>query len=93
MDFWRAMKVSTTYQAIIEEGRQEGQALEARRLLLRVGDDRFGTGPTPEQRALIESVTDPDRLEDLVIRAGHVGTWDELLAALPAEAPSARQQG
>ena len=75
------MKESTTYQAIKEEGRQEE---EARRLVLRVGEDRFGTRPSPEQRAIIDAITDPDRLEVLVIRAGHVGSWDELMASLRA---------
>jgi hypothetical protein len=71
----RAMKESTTYQAIKAEGRLE----EVRRLLFRVGEERFVTGPTPEQQAVIEAITDADRLEELVIRTLHVGTWAELL--------------
>jgi predicted transposase YdaD len=91
----RAMKESTTYQAIIaegrEEGRQEGRLEEVRRLLLQVGEDRFRRGPTPKQEEIIEAITDPDRLEELVIRAGHVGTWSELLEQ-PAPPRSRRKR-
>jgi hypothetical protein len=80
------MKESTTYQAIKEEGRVE----EVRRLLLRVGEDRFGTGPTPEQQALVERIPEAGRLEDLVIRTGHVGTWAELLEQ-PGPPPAPRR--
>lgn len=85
-----AMKESTTYQAIKAEGRLE----EVRRLLLRLGADRFGTEPTTEQEAVIESITEPDRLEALVIRTGHVGTWTELLeqSAPPPASPQARRK-
>jgi hypothetical protein len=93
------MRESTTYQAIVEEGRVEGRVEgraegrleEGRRLLLRVGEDRFGAGPTPEQRAVIDVMTDADRLEDLVIRAGHVASWAELLEQ-PAPARATRRR-
>ena len=87
----RAMKESTTYQAIKEEGRlegrqegrlegrEEGRREEVRRLLLRLGKLQFGTSPTPEQETMIEAITETDRLEELLLRAGRVGTWIELL--------------
>jgi hypothetical protein len=80
------MKESTTYQAIKEEGRLE----EVRRLLLRVGEDRFGRAPAPEQKVVIGAITDPDRLETLVIRTGHVRNWTELLEQPGAPPPSPR---
>jgi hypothetical protein len=84
MEAW--MKESTTYQAIKAKGRLE----EVLRLLLRVGEDRFGTAPTPEQQALVEGITDAGRLEDLVIRTGHVNSWAELLEQrLPSPTPRA----
>jgi len=83
------MKESTTYQAIKAEGCEEGRLEADRRMLLRVGEDRFGTGPTPEQEAAIAAMTDPDRLEALVLRAGHVGSWAELLSP---PAPRARRK-
>jgi hypothetical protein len=73
----RAMKESTTYQAILEEG-----ALAAvRRTLLRLGEDLFGGPPAPDQQAAIAAITDEGRLEDLIVRAVHVASWSELLAA------------
>jgi hypothetical protein len=87
----RGMKESTTYQAIMEEGRQEERPAEARRVLLRVGEDRFGTGPTPEQRTILEAITDANRLEDLVVRACHVGSWAELLEQEPPPAAPPRR--
>ena len=90
----RAMKESTTYQAIKEEGREEGRLEEVRRLLLRLGEDRFGSGPTPEQEAIIRAIGTPDRLEELVIRTGHVATWTELLEqpVNPPASPRARRK-
>jgi predicted transposase YdaD len=73
----RAMKESTTYQSIMQEGRVE----EARRILLRVGQDRFGDPPGPEQQSALDAITDAARLEELVVRAGHVASWSELLTA------------
>jgi predicted transposase YdaD len=81
----RAMKESTTYQAIKEEGRLE----EVRRLLLRLGVDRFGREPAPQEQAVLEALTDPDHLENLVIRTAHVCSWAELLEQ-PRPSPSPR---
>jgi hypothetical protein len=72
----RAMKESVTYQAVVEEGRQE----EARRILLRLGADRFGDPPTADQLGTLDAITDADRLGDLAVRALRVGNWAELLA-------------
>jgi len=78
-----AMKESTTYQAILEEGRQEGfrkgRQEGLRRLLLRSGTDHFGTGPSQEQQVALEAITDPEKLEELALRTPHVGSWAELL--------------
>jgi len=88
-----AMEESTTYQAILEKGRQKGYQMgleegrqeerpaEARRLLFRFGARRFGTGPSPEQQAVLEAITDPEKLEELALRTDHVGSWAELLAS------------
>lgn len=69
------MEESVTYQAIIEKG----QPKEASRLLLRLGQVRFG--PPPEKaRKTIESMTELDHLERLSERLVQVAGWDELLA-------------
>jgi predicted transposase YdaD len=54
----RAMKESTTYQAILEEGRAEGE----RRGLMLLGTERFGP-PGPRTRAAIDAIHSVERLE------------------------------
>lgn len=81
-------RASSTYQAIVEEGRVD----EAARLLLRVGEDRFGREASPEQRAVIDLIADKERLEDLVIRACHAGSWCELLGAEVPARQARREQ-
>jgi hypothetical protein len=78
------MKESVTYQAIMDEGRQD----EARRLLLRLGSARFGGAPAAEQLRTLEAITEVSRLEDLVVRVSQVGNWGELLAIVAPPPPS-----
>jgi len=68
------MKESSTYQAILEEG----EAKEARKMLLLMGREQFGE-PSAKIVALLDAVTDLDRLEALVLRLLQVKTWEELL--------------
>jgi hypothetical protein len=70
------MKESVTYQAILEEG----EANEARKMLLLMGSDRFGE-PSEKIAAHLDAETDLGRLESLAIRLLHVKTWEELLGA------------
>jgi predicted transposase YdaD len=72
----RAMKESSTYQAILDEGRAEG----VRRVLLLLGGKQFGP-PDARTRAAIEAITTPDRLERLTERLLDVSSWEELLAS------------
>jgi hypothetical protein len=76
------MKESVTYQAILEEGEAmgeaKGKAAEARKMLLLLGRDRFGEPPA-KIVALLDAVTELDRLEALMLRLLHVKTWEELL--------------
>jgi hypothetical protein len=78
------MRESTTYQAVLKEGREEGR-IEGRvageqRLLLRLGTKRFGE-PDAATIAAIEAIQDIDRLDALGERIVDMGiqTWDELL--------------
>ncbi|HEX8203516.1 MAG TPA: hypothetical protein VF590_23775 [Isosphaeraceae bacterium] len=79
----RGMRESVTYQAILEEGeakgRAEGRAEEAKRMLLRVGQKRFGP-PGAAILAVIEAIAEPERAEALTERALDVSGWEELLA-------------
>jgi predicted transposase YdaD len=86
----RKMRDSTTYQAILDEGRAEGEirgraegeikgrAEEARRLLLRLGRKHLGD---PEQavEAAVRAITDVERLELLAERITEVSSWLDLL--------------
>jgi hypothetical protein len=76
----RGMKESVTYQAILEEGRNEGSVAEAKRLLLLLGTTRFGP-PDASVRTRIERIDDVERLEQLTVRLLVVSNWDELLAS------------
>lgn len=86
----RTMRESTAYQAILDEGRAEGEikgraegeikgrAEEARRLLLRLGRKRWGD-PDPAIEATVRAITDVERLELLAERISEVASWQELL--------------
>ena len=86
------MKESSTYQAIVEEGRLEGvtqgRAEGMRNLLLAQGEAQFGQ-PDEQTRASILEIADVERLQELGKRVLHVRTWRELLA----QAPPRRQNG
>jgi hypothetical protein len=69
-----AMKESVTYQAIL----REGEANEARKLLLLQGRSRFGE-PPPEAMAALDAVTDVSRLEELGVRLLQASSWQDLL--------------
>ena len=77
------MKESTTYQAILEEGKAEGEAKgkaeEARRMLLLLGREQLGE-PSAKIVARLDAVTDLSQLEALGLRLLHVKTWEELLS-------------
>ena len=83
------MKESVTYQAILAEGiakgRAEGEVLglvrEAQKILLRNGRRRLGP-PDVSTVARIESLTDVDRLENLIEQAEKATSWAELLSGL-----------
>ncbi len=81
-----SMKESSTYQAILAEGRAEGQregmttgaVAEAKKLLRVVGDDAFGP-PDKQTAARIEQLNDLTRLEELARRLRTARSWQELL--------------
>ena len=85
------MEDSVPYQAIVRRGEAKGEAMdrirEARRLLLRLGERRFGP-PTREVVAAIEAITDLAVAEALADRLLDVSSWEELVA--PHEGPGSR---
>ena len=89
----RAMKESSPYQAILEEGQEigrvEGQkvgrivgkAEEARAILLRLGHKRFGD-PNPAIQAVLEGLSEVETLETLIDQILEVESWGDLLNRL-----------
>ena len=77
------MRESSTYQAILdegrEEGREEGALREARKLLLRMGQRKFGA-PEPAAEAAVQAIADLDRLERMSDRIFDATSWPDLLA-------------
>jgi hypothetical protein len=86
----RAMKESTTYQAILAEGaamgeakgeargEARGKAEEAKKLLLLLGGKRFGA-PEGPAAAAVDALTSVEHLERLVVRLEEASGWEELL--------------
>jgi predicted transposase YdaD len=76
----QTMHESTTYQAILREGRNEGRIAEAQRILLRQGTKRFRK-PNSTTAAALEAIQDIDRLEALGERIldPDLQGWDDLL--------------
>lgn len=76
------MRESTTYQSILaegrSEGRSEGRAAEARGILLRLAEKRFGA-PSVAVSAAIQAISPVERLEQMIERVLEVESWDELL--------------
>jgi predicted transposase YdaD len=84
------MKESSTYQRIVAEGLAEGRTQglaqgrveEARRFLLVLGEDKFGSADG-QTRAAIDAISDVERLEALWKGVRGAASWQELLG-LPA---------
>jgi hypothetical protein len=76
----KILKDSSSYRLLERLIRVE----EARSILIGLATDRFGE-PTEPQKALLDGITDHDRLVRLCKKVGSLSTWDELLAS---ESPS-----
>jgi hypothetical protein len=94
-----SMKESSTYQAILQEGRAEGMAqglaqgrvAEARKVLRLQGEDAFGP-PDARTAAALERLDDLARLEALLKRIRTAASWQELLGQPPPSRRSGRRQ-
>ncbi len=87
----RTMKESSTYQAILAEGRTEGRIegrtegrIEGRiealqKTLLRLGRQQFHNPPSEAVQAAIQAIQDEGRLERMTDRLLTVSSWQELL--------------
>jgi predicted transposase YdaD len=74
----RVMRESDTYQAILDEGREEGEVRGIQRALLNLGRDLLGE-PDEATRSSLKALTDLDRLDRLSVRLPKVSSWQELL--------------
>jgi predicted transposase YdaD len=76
------MKESVTYQAIVAEGRVEGLRMgrieEARKILLELGQERFGKAAPPPVRARIMKSEDVALLERLTHGLFRAKSWQDL---------------
>ena len=88
------MQESTTYQAILKEGRHEGRIAGEQQLLIRQGTKRFGN-PDDPTLAAIEAIRSIDRLEALGERIvdPEVRDWKSLLSASTRALGSESYQG
>jgi predicted transposase YdaD len=75
----RAMRESSGYQLILDEGREEGALREARKILLRQGRRKFGP-PEPAVEAAVQAIADLSRLERMSDRIFDATSWPDLLA-------------
>ncbi len=71
-----AMRESSTYQAILNQGRVE----EARNILLRLGRLRRFGEPDPTELAALTAISDTERLEAMADRILTAASWQDLLA-------------
>jgi hypothetical protein len=82
-----SMKESSTYQAILEEGRNEGRTegavSEAKKVLRLQGDPVFGA-PDARTAALIDRLSDLAQLEEVLTRVRTANSWQELLGPTPS---------
>lgn len=85
------MKESSTYQAILEEGRSEGALAEAKKLLRALGSRRFGE-PDSQTVAAIERIGELALLEDLCNRLDSARSWQELLRPTVAGSRQGRRR-
>jgi hypothetical protein len=82
------MEESTTYQAIVRKSR----LAEARKLVFLIGEDHLGP-PSDAVTAAINGLQDLEQLEQLVKRAPHVASWQELLGTPPRRRRNGRRGG
>ena len=75
----RAMRESSTYQIILDEGREEGALRKVRKILLRQGRRKFGP-PDAAAEATVQGIADLDRLERMSDRLFDATSWPDLLA-------------
>jgi predicted transposase YdaD len=85
-----SMEESSTYQKILEEGREEGleegvelgEFKESKKLLRHLGEKAFGA-PSPSTTRVIDQLNDLKSIEEALERIRTANSWDELLEPNP----------
>jgi hypothetical protein len=75
----RSMRESSTYQAILDEGRGEGRIEGIHEMLLLQGREKLGR-PTEAEMQTLAGITDVDQLRRLAAAILRVDSWQALLA-------------
>ena len=73
------LEESSTYRLVIEEGRRRGELDRARKIIVRLGGNKFGS-PSPTVVTTVQGVSDLDRLDRMTDRLATATDWDDLLA-------------
>jgi hypothetical protein len=68
------MQESDTYLMILDEGQEQGM----RKMLLALGEKRFGP-PSEPVKAELQSITDLDRLVRMACQTSNAASWQEVL--------------
>jgi hypothetical protein len=69
---------SSTYQAILDEGREEGRRQAKQEDLLKLGRKKFGF-PASDKELALKAVTDINRLDQLLDTLDQARSWEEWL--------------
>jgi predicted transposase YdaD len=84
----RGMRESSTYQAILEEGREEGEVrgrlAQARYDVLQLGTDKFGPADV-ETTSALDRINDTDVLHQLLLGVLRTSSWQELLTSVSGQ--------
>ncbi len=73
------MQESSTYQHILEEGRQEGRVRQAQKYILRLARQRFGA-PRKGIEPAVVAITNLERLDRMIDRVLQAADWNDLLS-------------
>jgi predicted transposase YdaD len=88
----RDMKESTTYQAIKEEGREEGRLEEVREDIRCLGEQKFQSPPPTHVQTTLVDILDLEQLKQLLKRVLDAASWDELIAPPAGHGRSPRKK-
>jgi hypothetical protein len=84
----RAMKESTTYQAIVKEGRFQ----EVREDIRLLGERKFRSRLPPHVQTALEGIRDLQQLKHVLERILDVESWDELLTVTSGQTSPTRKK-